>query len=129
MKPIVHITLGLFLATVVLPASQAKTKVELKDTQGKAIGDIVIWDNCAVQHARKVCEKEDAGFADLTAAIPLLGRDPATRGDDLTRLAGLLDASRAVNTVQGLRDSDIERQRAQGLRAVAGGNWRAAARY
>jgi Cu-Zn family superoxide dismutase len=44
MKPIVHIALGLFLAAVVLPASQAKTKVELKDAQGKAVGDIVIWD-------------------------------------------------------------------------------------
>ncbi|HYM76547.1 MAG TPA: superoxide dismutase family protein [Candidatus Dormibacteraeota bacterium] len=45
MKPIAHIALGLFLAAVALPASQAKTKVELKDAQGKAVGEIFIWDD------------------------------------------------------------------------------------
>jgi putative membrane-bound dehydrogenase-like protein len=46
-----------------------------------------------VAHARTVIEKE-ATEADLLAAIPLLGRDPATRADDLKRLAGLLTATR-----------------------------------
>src|SRR6266516_5044229 len=44
MKPIVRIALGLFLAAFAVSASQAKTKVELKDAQGKAVGNIVIWD-------------------------------------------------------------------------------------
>jgi len=45
MKRLVYLTCGLFLALVALPSrSAAKTKVELKDAQGKAVGDIVIWD-------------------------------------------------------------------------------------
>ena len=44
MKPL-YLALGLFLALVVLPsASAAKTKVELKDAQGKDVGSVTIWD-------------------------------------------------------------------------------------
>jgi superoxide dismutase, Cu-Zn family len=45
MKRLALITAGLFLMLVALPSvSAAKTKVEIKDAQGKAVGDIVIWD-------------------------------------------------------------------------------------
>jgi Cu-Zn family superoxide dismutase len=45
MKRLAYLTLGLFLALVALSSrSAAKTKVELKDAQGKAVGDIVISD-------------------------------------------------------------------------------------
>jgi Cu-Zn family superoxide dismutase len=45
MKRLVYLTLGLLLTFLVLPShSAAKTKVELKDGQGKSVGDIVIWD-------------------------------------------------------------------------------------
>lgn len=45
MERLAYLTLGLFLALVALSSqSAAKTKVELKDPQGKAVGDIVIWD-------------------------------------------------------------------------------------
>jgi Cu-Zn family superoxide dismutase len=44
MKPL-YLALGLFLALVVLAsASAAKTKVELKDAQGKDVGSVTIWD-------------------------------------------------------------------------------------
>jgi Cu-Zn family superoxide dismutase len=45
MKRLAYLTLGLFLVLVAVPSrSAAKTKVEVKDGQGKAVGDIVIWD-------------------------------------------------------------------------------------
>jgi Cu-Zn family superoxide dismutase len=45
MKRLAYLTLGLFLVLVAAPSrSAAKTKVEVKDGQGKAVGDIVIWD-------------------------------------------------------------------------------------
>ena len=45
MKRLTYLTLGLFLVLVALQSrSAAKTKVELKDAQGKAVGEIVIWD-------------------------------------------------------------------------------------
>jgi superoxide dismutase, Cu-Zn family len=45
MKRLACLTLGLFLALVVFSSlSAAKTKLELKDAQGKAVGDIIIWD-------------------------------------------------------------------------------------
>jgi len=45
MKHLACLALGLFLMLVALPSrSAAKTKVELKDAQGKSVGDIVIWD-------------------------------------------------------------------------------------
>jgi putative heme-binding domain-containing protein len=47
-----------------------------------------------VAYARKLAENEDAAEADLLAALPLLGRDPEARGDDLKRIAGLLAATR-----------------------------------
>jgi putative membrane-bound dehydrogenase-like protein len=47
-----------------------------------------------VAFARKLCDKDDIAEPDLLAAIPLLGRDPASRADDLKRLAGLLAATR-----------------------------------
>ncbi|HEX4783623.1 MAG TPA: superoxide dismutase family protein [Candidatus Sulfotelmatobacter sp.] len=45
MKRLASISLGLLLVLVVLPSrSAAKTKVELKDAQGKSVGDVVLWD-------------------------------------------------------------------------------------
>jgi Cu-Zn family superoxide dismutase len=45
MKRLASLFLGLFLALVALSSSSAaKTKVELKDAQGKDVGDIIIWD-------------------------------------------------------------------------------------
>ncbi len=45
MNRVACLTLGLFLALVALPSrSAAKTKVELKDAQGRSVGDIIIWD-------------------------------------------------------------------------------------
>jgi superoxide dismutase, Cu-Zn family len=45
MKRVAYAVLGLFLALVAFSStSAAKTKVELKDAQGKAVGDIIIWD-------------------------------------------------------------------------------------
>ena len=45
MKRLACLTFGVFLALVLLPSrSNAKTKVELKDGQGKAVGDIIVWD-------------------------------------------------------------------------------------
>jgi Cu-Zn family superoxide dismutase len=45
MKPVAYFVLGLFLAFVALASSSAaKTKVELKDAQGKPVGDVIIWD-------------------------------------------------------------------------------------
>jgi Cu-Zn family superoxide dismutase len=45
MKRLAYLALGLFLTLAALTSqSAAKTKVELKDAQGKAVGDIVVWD-------------------------------------------------------------------------------------
>jgi superoxide dismutase, Cu-Zn family len=45
MKRLAYLALGLFLMLVALPSrSAAKTKVELKDAQGKPVGDVVLWD-------------------------------------------------------------------------------------
>ncbi|HSY92824.1 MAG TPA: superoxide dismutase family protein [Candidatus Binatus sp.] len=45
MKRLAYLALGLFLVLLALPSrSAAKTKVELKDAQGKSVGDTVIWD-------------------------------------------------------------------------------------
>jgi superoxide dismutase, Cu-Zn family len=45
MKRLAYLALGLFLMLLALPSrSAAKTKVELKDAQGKSVGDVVIWD-------------------------------------------------------------------------------------
>jgi Cu-Zn family superoxide dismutase len=45
MKRVAYSVLGLFLALVALATpSAAKTKVEMKDAQGQAVGDIIIWD-------------------------------------------------------------------------------------
>ncbi len=45
MKRLAYLVLGLLLMLLTLPSrSAAKTKVELKDSQGKSVGDIVIWD-------------------------------------------------------------------------------------
>src|SRR5262249_4558102 len=53
-----------------------------------------------VVFARKLSEKPDAAEDDLLAALPLLGRDPAARAEDVKRLAGMLAATRpaAVQT-------------------------------
>ena len=45
MKRLACVTMGLFLALVALPSrSAAKTKIEVKDAQGKSVGDVYIWD-------------------------------------------------------------------------------------
>ncbi len=45
MKRLACFALGLFLTLTLAPSrSAAKTKVEMKDAQGKAVGDIVVWD-------------------------------------------------------------------------------------
>jgi Cu-Zn family superoxide dismutase len=45
MKPIAYVVLALSLVLVALPSrSAAKSKVELKDAQGKSVGDVVVWD-------------------------------------------------------------------------------------
>ena len=45
MNRLAVLTVGLFLAMTFAPSpSTAKTKVEMKDAQGKAVGDIVVWD-------------------------------------------------------------------------------------
>lgn len=45
MKRVAYLALGLFLMLLALPSrSAAKTKIELKDAQGKSVGDILLWD-------------------------------------------------------------------------------------
>ena len=45
MKRLAGFTLGLFLMLIALPPlSAAKTNVELRDTQGKVVGYIILWD-------------------------------------------------------------------------------------
>jgi Cu-Zn family superoxide dismutase len=45
MKRLAYPALGLLLVLFIFPSrSAAKTKFELKDAQGKSVGDIVIWD-------------------------------------------------------------------------------------
>ena len=45
MKHLASVSLGLLLALMVLPSkSAAKTKVELKDAQGKSVGEVLLWD-------------------------------------------------------------------------------------
>ncbi|HET7891222.1 MAG TPA: superoxide dismutase family protein [Candidatus Sulfotelmatobacter sp.] len=45
MKRLASGSLGLILALVMLPSSSAaKTKVELKDAQGKSVGEVLLWD-------------------------------------------------------------------------------------
>ncbi len=45
MKRLASVFLGLLLALIVLPSkSAAKTKVELKDAQGKSVGEVLLWD-------------------------------------------------------------------------------------
>ncbi len=40
-----YLTLGLLLVLLALPShSAAKTKVELKDAQGKVVGNVILWD-------------------------------------------------------------------------------------
>ena len=45
MKRFAYLTLGLFVALIALPSrSAAKTNVELKDAQGKVVGNVILWD-------------------------------------------------------------------------------------
>jgi superoxide dismutase, Cu-Zn family len=45
MKPVAYSVLGMLVAVIALgSASAAKTKVELKDAQGKPVGDVILWD-------------------------------------------------------------------------------------
>jgi Cu-Zn family superoxide dismutase len=45
MKRVAYLAFGLLLMLLALPSrSAAKTKIELKDAQGKSVGDVVIWD-------------------------------------------------------------------------------------
>ena len=43
MKPFAHFFCGALLACLALPAA-AKTKIEIKDAQGKDLGNIYVWD-------------------------------------------------------------------------------------
>ena len=46
MKRLAYLALGLLLVLLAVPSrSAAKTKIELKDAQGKSVGDVVIWDH------------------------------------------------------------------------------------
>ena len=48
MRKLVYLTLAAFVIMLALPSqSAAKTKVELKDAQGKAVGDVIVWDQGA----------------------------------------------------------------------------------
>ncbi len=45
MKRVAYSVVGLFLALLAFATpSAAKTKVELKDGQGKSVGDVILWD-------------------------------------------------------------------------------------
>ena len=45
MKRVAYSVVGLFLTLLALATpSAAKTKVELKDGQGKSVGDVILWD-------------------------------------------------------------------------------------
>jgi len=47
-RKLVYLTLAAFVIMLALPSqSAAKTKVELKDAQGKAVGDVIVWDQGA----------------------------------------------------------------------------------
>jgi putative membrane-bound dehydrogenase-like protein len=75
--------------------------------------------------ARKLAEKDDAAEADLLAAIPLLGRDPATRAEDLKRLAGLLAATRPA-AVQSAAIAALARTPDKGVPGTLIGAWASA---
>jgi putative membrane-bound dehydrogenase-like protein len=67
-----------------------------------------------VASARAFCDSDDASDGELLAAIPLLGRDPATRPADVKRLTGLLSATRpaagqaaAVSALGKLADASV----------------------
>ena len=48
MRKLVYLTLAAFVTVLALPTqSTAKTKVELKDAQGKSVGDVIVWDQGA----------------------------------------------------------------------------------
>ena len=64
--------------------------------------------------AQSLCDKPGASEKELLDAIPLLGRIPATRADDLKRLAGLLAATRpaavqsaAITALARIPDEDV----------------------
>ena len=78
-----------------------------------------------VAFARRVAEKDDATEADLLAAIPLLGRDPATRADDLKRLAGLLAATRPA-AVQSAAIAALARMPDEAIPATLVSAWASA---
>ena len=45
MNRLAYLTLGLFLVVMALPPrSAAKTVVQLKDAQGKVVGNVILWD-------------------------------------------------------------------------------------
>jgi Cu-Zn family superoxide dismutase len=49
MKRLASLSFGLFLALVAFPSrSAAKTSVELKDAQGKSVGNITLWDQGSI---------------------------------------------------------------------------------
>jgi Cu-Zn family superoxide dismutase len=48
MQKLVYLIFAAFVIVLALPSqSAAKTKVELKDAQGKAVGDVIVWDQGA----------------------------------------------------------------------------------
>jgi superoxide dismutase, Cu-Zn family len=44
MKHLAYLTVGLFFVMTLASPSAAKTNVELKDGQGKVVGNIILWD-------------------------------------------------------------------------------------
>ncbi|VTR95429.1 membrane-bound dehydrogenase : Uncharacterized protein OS=Planctomyces maris DSM 8797 GN=PM8797T_16413 PE=4 SV=1: Ceramidase_alk: Cytochrom_C [Gemmata massiliana] len=97
---------------------QGKTWGKLDPELRKFIDPVIVF-------ARKVIEKDDASEADLLAALPLLGHDPATRVDDLKRLAELLAATRPA-AVQSATVTALTRKSDASTPATLIGAWKSA---
>jgi putative membrane-bound dehydrogenase-like protein len=76
----------------------------------------------AIAFARKLVEKEGTAEADTLAAIPLLGRDPAARADDVNRLAGLLTPARPT-AVQAAAVAALARTRDESVPSALVAAW------
>ena len=56
MKTIAHVLSAVLLALIAFPTtSGAKTKVELKDAQGKDVGSVSLWDQGPVSRSNSSC--------------------------------------------------------------------------
>ncbi|PYX48814.1 MAG: superoxide dismutase [Acidobacteria bacterium] len=61
MKRLAYLSLGLLFALFALPSrSMAKVIVELKDAQGKAVGNIILWDGGLELHLHDLTPGEHA---------------------------------------------------------------------